>query len=134
MNQNYNIEIFIPDIYKDRNIKNNKDIPNSFGNGFYRYYRIILENSQTIGHIKYHVEFNNPIFEIDRLEINFKFQNKRYGTVLLSETLKDLKKDFPYLEKVNVCSSPNAINFYKKNNFESYLGENNLTKSLIHSK
>lgn len=134
MNQNYNIEIYIPDIFKDRNIKNNKDIPDSFGNGFYRYYRIVFENSQKIGYIKYHVEFNNPTFEIDRLEIDFKFQNKSYGTKLLSESLKDLIKDFPYLEKVNVYSSPNAINFYKKNNFEPYLGDNNLTKSLIHTK
>ena len=123
------IQVYIPDLYSDRRIEDGKNIFNSFNDGIYRFYRIVLA-FKPIGYIQYHITFDNPLFTVDKIEIDYAFRNKKYGTLLLNESLKDVMKDFPYLEKVNVCSSPNAINFYRQSQFESYLGENNLIRNL----
>ena len=123
------IQTYIPDLYNDRKTEDGKNIFNSFNDGIYRFYRIVLSDLP-IGYIKYSITLNNPLFTIDTIKIDCAFRNKKYGTLLLNESLKDVIKDFPYLEKVIVCSSPNAINFYHQNHFESYFGENNLIKNL----
>ncbi len=83
-----------------------------------------------IGYIKYHILFDSPTFEIDRIEVEPFYRDKGYGTMLMKQSLFDLIADFPYLENVSVCSTTDAIPFYRKNDFMPYFGDNNLMKIL----
>lgn len=127
------IKNFVPKIYKDR-IDDTKEISDSDNaknkNGFYRFYGIFIGTNQMIGYIKYHILFNSHTIEIDRIETDSLYRSKGYGTMLMKQSLIDLITDFPFIESVSVCSTTDAIPFYRKNDFMPYFGDNNLMKKL----
>lgn len=124
---------FVPEIYTNR-IDDTKEISDSdyakYKNGIYRFYGIFTETNKMIGYIKYHILFNSPTIEIDRIEVDSLYQGKEYGTMLMKHSLLDLIADFPFIESVSVCSTTEAIPFYRKNDFMPYFGDNNLMKNL----
>lgn len=129
------IKNFFPEIYTDRiyeTKENKKEISDSdyTKNGIYRFYGIFMETNQMVGYIKYHILFNSPTIEIDRIEVDSLYRGKEYGTVLIKQSLLDIITDFPFIESVNVCSTADAIAFYRKNDFMPYFGDNNLMKIL----
>lgn len=129
----YFIKTYIPDLYEDKvDIKNgiSTDIPNTNGNGIIRFYGIFLANGSQIGHIKYKITFNDPLFVLHDLRIDTEYQRQKYGTILLNESLKDILKCFPYLKEVKVCSTWNALDFYEYNDFTSPYGDNNYVRSV----
>lgn len=135
LNNEVSVKNFIPEIYTDRiyetkeNIKEISDSDSS-KNGIYRFYGIFRAENQMVGYIKYHILFNSPTIEIDRIEVDSLYRSREYGTMLMKQSLLDLITDFPFIENVNVCSTTDAIPFYRKNNFTPYFGDNNLTKIL----
>ena len=106
-----------------------KSIPNIQKTGFYRYYGIYVDGVQ-IGEALYTIEYGDSIFSLDRIEIDAKYREEGYGSLLLDYSITDLLRDFDYLERLNVCSLPLAIKFYINNGFVPYFGENNLMKIL----
>lgn len=129
------IKNFVPEIYTDRiyeTKENKKEISDSdyAKNGIYRFYGIFSETNQMVGYIKYHILFNSPTIEIDRIEIDPLYRGKGYGTALMNQSLLDLTTDFPFIGSINVCSTTNAIPFYRKNDFIPYFGDNNLMRIL----
>lgn len=130
------IKNFVPEIYAGRiyETKENKreisDSDYTTRNGIYRFYGIFMETNQMVGYIKYHILFNSPTIEIDRIEVNSLYRGKEYGSMLMKQSLLDLVTDFSFIESVNVCSTAEAIPFYIKNDFIPYFGDNNLMKIL----
>lgn len=131
MEKNILVHSFIPEDLKDRmlGIVDEKNIPNMQKTGFYRYYGIYLDGVQ-IGETLYTIEFGKAIFSLDKIEIDSKYRDCGYGSILLDESIRDLIGDIDYLQRVNVCSLPGAIKFYLNNGFEPYFGDNNLTKKV----
>lgn len=131
MKKNVLIHSFIPEDLKDRMLGtiDEKNIPNMQQTGFYRYYGIYVDGVQ-IGEALYTIEFNKAIFSLDKIEIDSKYRDCGYGSILLDESIQDLIRDIDYLQRVTVCSLPGAIKFYLNNDFEPYFGDNNLTKKV----
>lgn len=115
--------------YRMEGRTDSKNIPNMQKTGFFRYYGIYVDGKQ-IGEALYSIEFNNSIFSLDRIEIDSKYREEGYGTILLEESIQDLVNDIDYLQRVNVCSLPVAIKFYLNNGFEPYFGDNNLKRNV----
>lgn len=133
LNNNVAIKNFVPEIYTDRMYETKENIQeisdsDSAKNGIYRFYGIFMETNQMVGYVKYHIFFDSPTIEIDRIEVDSLYQGRGYGTMLMKQSLLDLITDFPYIESVNVCSTASAIRFYRKNDFMPYFGDNNLMK------
>lgn len=129
------IKNFVPKVYSDRiykTEKNRKEIADSDSTktGIYRFYGIFMETNQMIGYVKYHILFDSPTIEIDRIEVDSLYRDKGYGTMLMRQSLCYLVNDFPHIKKVIVCSTASATPFYEKNQFVPYFGDNNLEKTL----
>lgn len=124
---------FVTEKYTNR-IDDTKEISDSdyakYKNGIYRFYGIFTGTNKMIGYIKYHILFNSSTIEIDRIEVDSLYRGKEYGTMLMKHSLLDLIADFPFIESVSVCSTAEAIPFYRKNAFMAYFGDNNLMKNL----
>ena len=136
INDDYYIETYVPENYArdvlDGGSKNPCDLAGYCKNEIYRFYGLFKADSkEMIGSIKYSVQDNNTSFSIESFDIDIKYRRKKYGSILLSETLKNILKDFPYLKRVTVCSMPGAISFYEKHHFTPYFGDNNLERNLV---
>lgn len=135
LDKKISLKNFVPEIYTDRIYKtkeNMKEIADSdsIRKGVYRFYGIFTKTNQRIGYVKYHILFDSPTIEIDRIEVDPLYQNKGYGTVLLQQSLYDLITDFSQVKSIIVCSTSFGISFYEKNGFIPYFGDNNLMKIL----
>lgn len=136
MNDDYYIDTYVPKNYaKDvigRGSSNPSDLVGYYKNEIYRFYGLFSKYSgKMIGSIKYSIQDNDTSFSIEALDIDINYRRKKYGSILLSATLKDILKDFPHLKRVTVCSMPGAIPFYEKHHFTPYFGDNNLERNLV---
>lgn len=107
----------------EKSLFKGKDIRIISGDGICRYYGIYVDDVQ-VGEALYSIVFNNKTFELDNIEIDSKYQENGYGSILLNESINDLLRDFPYLERVNVSSLPYVKKFYLSNGFKEYDGDN----------
>lgn len=132
LNDVFSFISYIPMLYEDnRDNVNSQNILALVENGLYRFYGI--ENRQIlVGYARYYIPTDDKILRLDNIEIAAPRRSNGLGTILLNQSLKDIANDFPYLEKIEVCSlNENSTRFYIKNGFEIFLGDNCLTKSLI---
>lgn len=131
LNKVFSFISFIPNIYMDAIYSGNKKNIFALHKIIYRYYGI--ENNHTlIGFVHYSIPTDNIIVTLDNIEVFVPFRSKGLGTILLNQSLEDIVNDFPYLEKMNVCSlNEDTTRFYRNNGFEIYLGDNCLTKKLV---
>lgn len=131
LNDVFSFISYIPILYKnDRDNTCHKNILASCEKGLYRFYGI--ENRYAlVGCARYYIPTDDIILSLDNIEIASFLRSNGLGATLLNQSLKDIVNDFPYLEKIEVCSlSENSTRFYIKNGFEVYLGDNCLTRKL----
>lgn len=88
------IKNFVPKVYSDRiykTEKNRKEVADSDSTkkGIYRFYGIFIGTNQMIGYVKYHILFDSPTIEIDRIEVDSLYRDKGYGTMLMGQSLCD---------------------------------------------
>lgn len=130
IDDNFYIENYVPKNYARDAIgecnANPCDIAGYYKNEIYRFYGLFRADSkEMIGSIKYSIQDDDTSFSIEALDIDINYRRKKYGSILLSETLKNVLKDFPHLKRVTVCSMPGAIPF------TPYFGDNNLERNLV---
>ncbi len=129
MEKKIEVKCFIPDDcleYTDSNFKG-KDILKKAKDGIYRYYGIYVDDIQT-GEALFSMLFDDEVFKLNSIEIERKYRDMGYGSILLERSIKDLIADYSYLNKVVLWSVPSAVYFYKKNGFECYIDDEHFIK------
>lgn len=130
--ENVSVICYVPTIFFDRveKLMDTKNISSPWKHTIYRFYGI-KQGQNLIGYVKFSIHTFGCRVEIDTINIDSNNQRKGLGSILLETSLSDIVTDFPYLEKMIVTSTSDAIPFYKENGFIPYFGENNLERKLI---
>lgn len=87
-----------------------------------------------IGYVKYSLSITENLGIIDTIWIEPKLQRSGLGSLLLNVSLANIIQDFLCTEKMQVCSTNDAIPFYTANEFYPFLGDNNLERKRIKRK
>lgn len=98
--------------------------------GIYRSYGAFLNDGECAGFVTYHISFDDDTAILTWFDVISQFRNRGWGTELLKFSIEDIKRDFPRLRQIRVMSTPEAIPFYKRQEFVPFCGENNLKRSL----
>lgn len=129
--ENVSVICYVPTIFFDRveKLMDTKNISSSWEHTIYRFYGI-KQGQNLIGYVKFSISIFERQVEIDTINIDSNNQRKGLGSILLETSLSDIVTDFPYLEKMIVTSTSDAIPFYLANDFTPYFGDNNLERKL----
>ena len=129
--EDLSIICYVPTLYQDRLQPNFcKNIPSSVKNILIRFYGV-KKGESLIGYVKYSLSITENLGIIDTIWIEPKLQRSGLGSLLLNVSLANIIQDFLCTEKMQVCSTNDAIPFYTANEFYPFWGDNNLERKRI---